>query len=363
MVKQGQFILLNITEFSDWLKVLKMNRQIILIQQHHTWSPSYKQFNGSNQFQMVKGMKEYHLSVGFSDIAQNITIFPNGDIMICRPFDIAPAGIKGANSYGICIENVGNFDKGMDIMTETQKNSILVVTALLCKKFNLVPSTDSIVYHHWYDLNTGERTNGKYGSVKSCPSENFFDGNTVESANKNFIPLVKNKLNEINGVKNVGVSPTLQNDTSKFHKTCVVSVDKLNCRKSPINGDVIKQFSKGDNLTFVDYDSTKTWGKLITSDWIGWISLDCVSDIKDLIALSPSQIADAKAGIKFRKSVIVNCDKLNCRKSPIDGQILKQYKLNDKLTIVDYNTDNTWGKLSFGNNEFGWISLAYVKFV
>ena len=207
MQTQGQFILMNVVEFESWLKNLKVNRQIKVIQEHHTWSPSYAQFKGNNQFAMVQGMKNYHLTVGFSDIAQNITTFPNGDIMICRPFDTAPAGIKGVNSYGICIENIGNFDKGGDIMTDAHKNTILTVSALLCKKFNLTPSINTLVYHHWFDLNSGLRTNGT-GSTKTCPGTNFFGGNTVESANKYFIPLVKSKLN--GGTINV-VSPTVVN--------------------------------------------------------------------------------------------------------------------------------------------------------
>ena len=47
--------------------------------------------------------------------------------MICRSLNTIPAGIKGANTYGVCIENIGNFDKGKDTMTPAQRNSIALV--------------------------------------------------------------------------------------------------------------------------------------------------------------------------------------------------------------------------------------------
>ncbi|MBW9159349.1 N-acetylmuramoyl-L-alanine amidase [Clostridium tagluense] len=64
--------------------------------------------------------------------------------------------------------------------------------------------------------------------------------------------------------------------------------------------------------------------------------------------------------IKFRKECVVTASILNCRVNPVNGDIIKTYKLNDKLTIVDFNSDKTWGKLSFGDS-IGWVSMAYVK--
>lgn len=194
MKQQNGFILMELDEFKDWLGKQNFKRTIKLIQLHHTYIPNYSHFQGNNHFGLLISIKNSHLQRGFSDIAQNITIFPDGMIAICRPFDIAPAGIKGANEYGICIENIGNFDKNGDIMTKEQKEAIIEVVALLCKKFNLDVNTNTIVYHHWYDLNTGKRTDG-IGVTKSCPGTNFFGGNTVEAANKNLIPLIRQKLN------------------------------------------------------------------------------------------------------------------------------------------------------------------------
>ena len=126
---------------------------------------------------------------GFNQIAQNFTTFPDGTIMVCRYIDIVPAGIKGANEFGICIENLGNFDKKGDVMTENHKNCILSVTASLLKRFKLEANEQTIVYHHWYDLTKGKRIlNEGTGDTKSCPGTNFFGGNTVVDFKNNLLP-------------------------------------------------------------------------------------------------------------------------------------------------------------------------------
>jgi len=191
--QQGKFILFDLAEFSSWLDGLTVNRTISLVQNHHTFIPSYKDFNGHNHFDRLRSMEEAHLQRGFTEIAQNLTIFPDGTVAVCRAFDTAPAGIKGANKHGLCIENLGDFDTGKDQMTAAQRDTILKVNALLCQKFNLTPNTDSIVYHHWFDLNKGIRTNGT-GTTKTCPGTGFFGGNSVDSAQANFIPLIEQEL-------------------------------------------------------------------------------------------------------------------------------------------------------------------------
>jgi hypothetical protein len=188
----GKFILLDATEFEHWLAVQKITRKIKWVQYHHTYIPAYKHFKGDNHFKLCQSMEAAHKERGFSEIAQNITIFPDGKVMICRNLNTIPAGIKGANTYGVCIENIGNFDKGMDTMTLAQRNSIALVTKCLLKRFALVPSDQTVLYHHWFDLNTGERTSKEgTGVTKTCPGTAFFGGNTVEAFKVVLLPLLK----------------------------------------------------------------------------------------------------------------------------------------------------------------------------
>src|SRR5258708_5177041 len=115
--QEGKFILFDVAEFATFLNSLPTSRKILLVQNHHTFIPSYSDFNGRNHFARLAAMEAAHLQRGFDEIAQNLTIFPDGTVAVCRPLDTAPAGIKGANINGLCIENLGNFDAGHDAMT------------------------------------------------------------------------------------------------------------------------------------------------------------------------------------------------------------------------------------------------------
>ncbi|MEP6735142.1 MAG: N-acetylmuramoyl-L-alanine amidase [Chryseolinea sp.] len=187
----GKFTLLEDNEFESWLDDQEVSRKIKLIQLHHTFIPSYKHFKNNNYFRLCRGMEDAHLERGFAEIAQNFTTFPDGKIMVCRKMNKAPAGIRGANGFGICIENLGNFDIGKDIMTALQGATIVLVTRALLKHFSLSASDSSVVYHHWYDLNTGRRIlKDGTGTTKTCPGTGFYTGNTVDHFNNSFLPLL-----------------------------------------------------------------------------------------------------------------------------------------------------------------------------
>jgi len=189
MEKKGKFVRMTLVEFAYWLKVNRFDRQIGVIQNHHTYIPDYTHFKGNNHFALCESMERSHLERGFAEIAQNLSIFPDGDVVLCRSFNTIPAGIKGANQNGLCIENLGNFDLGGDAMNDAQRNAIVTVNARLLMRFGLPCDIDHVVYHHWWDLNTGQRTNGS-GNTKSCPGTAFFGGNSVAAAQAGFHPLI-----------------------------------------------------------------------------------------------------------------------------------------------------------------------------
>ncbi|MCS6823655.1 MAG: N-acetylmuramoyl-L-alanine amidase [Cytophagaceae bacterium] len=187
----GKFILLELSEFSEWLSMQQVTRKITLIQQHHTYMPGYKQFKKNNHFELCMSMEKFHMERGFAEIAQHFTTFPDGTIMYGRNLNTIPAGIKGANTNGICIEHLGNFDKGGDNMTDAHRHTIIEMTKQLLKRFKLTACDQTVVYHHWYDLTLGKRIKKEgTGHTKSCPGTNFFGGNTVDDFNKNFLPLL-----------------------------------------------------------------------------------------------------------------------------------------------------------------------------
>ncbi|WP_342421921.1 N-acetylmuramoyl-L-alanine amidase [Paenibacillus sp. FSL E2-0178] len=163
---------------------------------------------------------------GWSATGQNITTFENGKIAISLDRDLnkTPAGIGGFNTNNICIENVGNFDKNGDKMTDEQKQTIIHLYACLAKKFNIPVNTDHIVYHAWYDVN-GKRlsdyTPGK--SKKTCPGNAWFeDGNTIAAANKGFIPAIKAELDKLNQ------PATYKTDASDISTKIIFTADNKN---------------------------------------------------------------------------------------------------------------------------------------
>ncbi len=181
-------------EFEKYVESLNVKRNIKRVQLHHTWSPSYAQFKGNNHITLQNNMRNYHVnSNGWADIGQHFTIFPDGAVVTGRNMESAPAGIYGANTGSICIECVGNFDKGGDDMTDAQKNGIVRAVKVLLEKFNLTPE-NGVVYHAWYG--SGGKEIGDYvkgQSQKTCPGTNFFGGNTLTAYTKNLLPLLKGK--------------------------------------------------------------------------------------------------------------------------------------------------------------------------
>ena len=194
MKQVGKFMLFNSDEFSEWLSRIEIKRNVIRVQQHHTWVPSYKDFKGDNHFKICESMENFHVNTNrWAEIGQNITTFPDGTIMVCRSLEKTPSGIYMLNTGSICIENIGNFDRGGDNMTASHRDTIIKMTRALLKKFNLEPNDNSVVYHHWYDTGTGKRKKtDEPNSMKTCPGTNFFGGNMVSDFNKYFLPLISN---------------------------------------------------------------------------------------------------------------------------------------------------------------------------
>ena len=108
-------------DLQDWFSSHPVQRKITRIQLHHTWKPDYSSFDGQNHQRLQDSMRRYHMEErGWSDIGQHFTIFPDGAVLLGRSLEQNPAGIVGANSGAICIECLGNFDKGKDEMSSAQ---------------------------------------------------------------------------------------------------------------------------------------------------------------------------------------------------------------------------------------------------
>ncbi|MDD5879603.1 MAG: hypothetical protein PUC84_10520, partial [Clostridiales bacterium] len=121
--------------------------------------------------------------------------------------------------------------------------SVIALYALLCKKFNIKPSTNTIRAHCWFT--SGGVYLGDYyanKSAKSCPGTNFMNfGNSRSAFVNNFYPLIEGYLsNNSNG----------SGEFVKMVKN--ISSEKLNIRSSPNwKADIIAKLNPGDSLTYV----------------------------------------------------------------------------------------------------------------
>lgn len=191
----AEFKILKPSEFGEWLAAQKVYRSITRIQLHHTYQPDYAAWNSRpDGMYWQTSMRNFHVNTnGWADIAQQFTICPNGDIVTGRSLNSAPAGITGANTGAICIENLGNFDRGGDSMTTAQKEAIVTVVGELLKRFGL--STGAVTYHAWWTAGGGSLGDYIAGrSAKTCPGTAFFGGNTKAAFEANLKPLIENYM-------------------------------------------------------------------------------------------------------------------------------------------------------------------------
>ncbi len=158
-------------------------------------------------------------------------------------------------------------------MTGQQRDCIIRVNALLCQKFSLVPSFNSIVYHHWYDLTTGTtgtRTDGT-GNTKTCPGTGFFGGNTVGVAQADFIPLVSQELTNLPVVAPPSESEALFN--------AQVVAESLNVRSEPDpSSGILAALARGTKVQV--FEERNGWDRIdpLEPHWVKGSFLEKIGD-------------------------------------------------------------------------------------
>jgi hypothetical protein len=147
---------LSIDEFAELLRRFSFTRTINAVHMHHTWRPNHAQFRGHDT---IVSMWRFHTQEnGWSDIAQHVTIDPEGMIWTGRNWNRPPASAAGQNGsaeFGpFMFEMIGDFDVGRDRFEGSQRDTTLEVIALVQERFGLSP--ESLVFH-------------KSMSSKTCP--------------------------------------------------------------------------------------------------------------------------------------------------------------------------------------------------
>jgi Caspase domain/N-acetylmuramoyl-L-alanine amidase len=135
-------------------------RRIDAVHVHHTWRPNHAQWRGQST---VEAIRRYHVEeLGWSDIAQHLTVGRDGSLWTGRDLNRPPASIAGHNGTAdegpFMIEMNGDFDVGQDPFTGAQEQSVYQTVAEICARFGL--SVDAIRFHNEF-------------APKSCPGSSL----------------------------------------------------------------------------------------------------------------------------------------------------------------------------------------------
>ncbi len=154
---------LTLQQFAGLLNVFPFQRRINAVHMHHTWRPNHADFTAREPIESIEGMWRFHTEVnGWSDIAQHITIDPNGDIWTGRDWNRAPASATGHNGNSdagpFMFETIGDFDLGGDVFGGAQKAAALGVIAHVQQRFGL--PAESLAFHNQM-------------GPKTCPGSQF----------------------------------------------------------------------------------------------------------------------------------------------------------------------------------------------
>lgn len=150
------FTQMTIAQFEALVKNFNWKRKINAVHMHHTWRPNHQQYQGHAT---IQAMWRFHTQVnGWSDIAQHISIAPDGTIWTGRAWNTPPASAAGHNGNSsagpFMFEIIGDFDTGKDPFAGAQRETVLRVIVALQKRFGLAP--ESLRFHNQM-------------SPKSCP--------------------------------------------------------------------------------------------------------------------------------------------------------------------------------------------------
>jgi hypothetical protein len=138
-MSERQFYPLDISGFKLLVEKFSFRRRIDAVHLHHTWRPNRAQYRGRDT---ILAMWRFHTQeLGWEDIAQHVTIAPDGTIWTGRDWNQRPAsasGFNGNDTVGpFMIEIVGDFDRGKDRFEGDQKAAALEVIATLQAHWDL----------------------------------------------------------------------------------------------------------------------------------------------------------------------------------------------------------------------------------
>ncbi|MGD9783815.1 MAG: peptidoglycan recognition family protein [Hyphomicrobiaceae bacterium] len=161
------FEVLNVEEFAGRVASYAWTRPILRVDMHHTSYPAHADWRGLDS-QM--GMWVFHTrDRGFEDIAQHISIAPDGGLWTGRDWNKPPASVGcNMNRHVFMFETVGNFDAGEDRLQGAQRDAAIAVIDIVQRHFRL--PVQALLFHREVPQTT-----------KTCPGTSIDKGDILRA--------------------------------------------------------------------------------------------------------------------------------------------------------------------------------------
>jgi len=138
------FRLLHRDDFTKQVSAFAWQRTVLRVDMHHTLFPAHADWRGEES---VRAMWTFHTQQrGFDDIAQHVSIAPDGTIWSGRDWNKAPASVGcNMNADAFMFEAIGNFDAGFDRLEGAQLDSVVGVIDIVQRHFRL--PVQALLFH------------------------------------------------------------------------------------------------------------------------------------------------------------------------------------------------------------------------
>jgi hypothetical protein len=140
----SRFRPLSRTQFKHEVESLVWKRRVWRVDLHHSVVPTIDDYQGVASIEAI--WRNDVERRGWEDIAQHITIGPEGTIWTGRDWNKTPASIgRRMNIGAFMVEAIGNFDRGKDQLEGEQLASVLFAIDVIQRRFDL--PVQALLFH------------------------------------------------------------------------------------------------------------------------------------------------------------------------------------------------------------------------
>jgi hypothetical protein len=164
------FTPLTVPEFAARIAAFPWTHRIWRVDMHHTFNPDHARWRVIGTRVCCEGMWRHHvLERAFDDIAQHVTIAPDGLIWTGRDWNKTPASVGFSMNDGVFMfEMIGNFDDGCDRFDGAQRDATLAVIDIVQRHFHL--PVHALLFHREVPQ-----------TEKSCPGTSINKGDVLRA--------------------------------------------------------------------------------------------------------------------------------------------------------------------------------------